>query len=725
MTKNKTYTLAEDILEVLNKAYGAPYTFRQIYSRLKYTKVKNPKDLIPVLDQLAEKDKIHKIGRSKYAAKLDIAYITGRVDMKRTGEAYIIPDSFSEDVLVESGMQNRALHGDLVKVALLGKRGKKIKGEIVEIIERTKNQYAGILKVHRDFAFLVTDDRKMHKDIFIPMNKKFQKEWDGMKAIVEISDWPAEAKNPFGEVVKILGKPGENETEMHAIVNEFGFETEFPDEVEKEAAAIPLSLSESEIKSRVDFRKVCTLTIDPETAKDFDDALSVRKLDAEWYEVAVHIADVSHYVPYQSEIDKEALKRGTSVYLVDRTIPMLPAVLSENLCSLVPGKDRPAFSAIFQINMTGKVKQVKFAKSVIHSHKRFSYESAQEVIDKQNGEYLEELNILNNISKSLRKKRFEDGSVNFDSQEFKFNLDENGKPLGIFVKERHDTNFLIEEFMLLANKYVAKFGFNQFENNKRPFVFRYHDKPNDIKLEEFKKFAAKWGYPIKTTSELTTKKSINELMDKIKGLPEEGILSQLAIRSMAKAAYTPNFSSHFGLGFEYYTHFTSPIRRYPDLVVHRMLQEHLSNSKKYTYADILEVETLCKKSSTMEQKAADAERASIKYKQAEWMKDKIGETHEGVITGITDWGIFVELKENKCEGLVKLSSIKDDMYDYDENNMCLVGRYYFRKLSLGDSVKVKIKDANPLSRTIDFSWIDGGNRIVPQQYKPFKNKKRK
>jgi ribonuclease R len=699
--KDKTQLISNEIIAVLSQLYGAPLTYRQIASRIKQHSFKNPKDYIPLLEQLVKQHVIQKSGRNKYHKPYTSAEIIGRIDIKKTGEGVVYAEHFPEEIIVESGMQNRALQGDLVKVDILAKKGKRVKGEVVKIIERNKSHYAGKLQVYKDIVFLVTDDRKMHKDIFIINHPANLKDWHGKKALVKIIDWPDGAKNPIGEVTKILGNPGENDTEMNAIVTEFGFLTDFPENVLAEADSLPEQLNEKDIKQRVDMRKTTTFTIDPLTAKDFDDALSFRTISDDLFEIGIHIADVSHYVKPGTALDIEAFKRGTSVYLVDRTIPMLPPKLSENLCSLLPNADRPAMSAIFQIDSGAKVKKVTFHKTIIHSIKRFTYEEAQEVLDQKIPHPLfHELQTLNHIARKLRNKRFNEGSMSFESREFYFELDDKGKPTGIKVKERSDSHFLVEEFMLLANKYVAAHGQKLFENNKHPFVFRFHDQPNEVKLDEFKSFAQKWGYNLKTQIPQQVKKSINDLLHKVKGKPEEGVLSQLAIRTMAKATYTPYQSSHFGLGFTTYTHFTSPIRRYPDLMVHRMLFDSLQHKKPETH--ISEIEAQCKHSSSMEQKASEAERASIKYKQAEWMQQSIGKSFEGIITGVTDWGIFVEINENKCEGLVKLSWLKDDMYDLDEYHMQLVGRYYNKKYALGDPVIVKVKEANPLSRTIDF-----------------------
>jgi len=726
MQTEKNTKLRTDILAILDKLYGAPLTYRQIAARVNPgSGFKNLKDYIPFLQQMSNEGLLQQIGRNKFCKPFKSKNIIGRIDIKKTGEGYVTSDAFPEDIVIESGLQNKALQGDTVEVAILAKKGTRVKGEVVNIIERNKTKYAGILKVYKDFAFLITDDRKMHKDIFIPKNKDFKEEWDGQKALVAITDWPKDAKNPFGKVEKILGKPGANETEMNAIVTEFGFVSDFPNDVLLAAEKLPNELSLEEIKSRLDWRKVPTFTIDPETAKDFDDALSIRIIGKDLYEVGIHIADVSHYVKAGDIIDKEAFNRATSVYLVDRTIPMLPPKLSENLCSLMPNVDRPAFSAIFHLDANAKVKKVKFAKSVIHSIKRFSYESAQLVLDSNEGPLLDELKIAHDLGMKLRERRYKDGSMLFESTEFSFQLDENGKPLGIKTKVRGATHFLIEEFMLLANKHVAMFGHAQFEQFKTPFLFRYHDKPNDLKIEDFKNFAAKWGYQIKNQSESVLKKTINETLEKAMNKPEMGVISQLAIRSMAKATYTPFQTSHFGLGFSHYTHFTSPIRRYPDLLVHRILFEHLQKGKKnYSYTDIYELEHLCKHSSSMEQKASEAERASVKYKQAEWMTENIGKEFNAVITGVTDWGIFAEIVENKCEGLIKLSSLKDDMYDLTDNAMQLVGRYYFKKHSLGDLLTIRVKEASPLARTIDFVMVQNlsGGHAKLNNNKPLSKK---
>lgn len=708
MKNEKNTLLQNEVLDILERLYGAPLTYRQIAARVsKKVGFKNAKDYIPLLQKMATDGLLQQLGRGKFAKPFESKNIIGKIDIKKTGEGYVSSDAFPEDIIVESGLQNKALQGDTVEIAILAKKGKRVKGEVIKVLERNKSKYAGILKVYKDFAFLITDDRKMHKDIFISKTKDFKEEWDGQKALVSITDWPKDAKNPFGKVEKILGKPGVNETEMNAIVTEFGFVTEFPTDVMMAAEKLPDFLNNEEIKQRLDWRKIPTFTIDPESAKDFDDAISIRVIGKDLFELGVHIADVSHYVKAGDLIDKEAFNRATSVYLVDRTIPMLPPKLSENLCSLMPNVDRPAFSAIFHIDSNGKVKKVKFAKTVIHSIMRFSYESAQKVLDTQSGPLLEELNIAHTLGMKLREKRYKEGSMLFESTEFSFQLDNQGKPLGIKVKERGDTHFLIEEFMLLANKHVAMFGHTHFEQSKIPFLFRFHDKPNDLKIDDFKNFASKWGYQIKNQNEAVLKKSINETLIKVAGKAEEGILSQLAIRSMAKATYTPYQTSHFGLGFTHYTHFTSPIRRYPDLLVHRILFEHLQKGKKtFTYSDSRDLEQMCKHSSSMEQKASEAERASVKYKQAEWMSDYVGKDFEAVITGVTDWGIFAEIIENKCEGLIKLSSLKDDMYDLDENAMQLVGRYYFKKHALGDKLIIRVKEANPLARTIDFYMVE-------------------
>lgn len=698
-----------EIIKVLRKAWGKPCNPKQIVNKLNIPYKLSTNDLAPILEKMVKEDKIQTTDKFRYYLPIDRRTFTGKVFMRRNGEALVECEDFPENIIVESGMQKQALHLDTVRVSLLAKKGATYKGEIVEILERFKMQYSGIIKVHKDYAFLIPDDRKMNKDIFIPRITDEIRNSTGKKVLVEITDWPADAKSPFGKVIKVLGEPGDNNTEMHAIVSEFGFETEFPEKVLAEAAALSDTLSKEDLKHREDFRNTLTVTIDPETAKDFDDAISFKTLPNGNYELGVHIADVSHYVKPGTALDDEAQKRATSVYLVDRTIPMLPKRISEDLCSLVPNQDRPAFSVIFEMDKQAKVISSRFAKTVIHSDKRMAYEDAQKAIENDSEPLSKEIKELNRLAMILRENRFKEGAVNFESTEYRFKLDETGKPIELTIKERKEANKMIEEFMLLANRTVAKHGFKTYEkyNKTYPFVFRFHDEPNPLKIEEFKKFAFRWGYQVKTDSVTQVRKSINELTAKLEGKAEGDIIMQMAIRSMAKATYTPYFPKHFGLAFDFYTHFTSPIRRYPDLLVHRILFEQVSGQQngKKEYGEVKHLEMLCKQSSSMEQKASEAERASIKYKQAEFMKQHIGETFDAVITGITEFGIFAEIIQTRCEGLIRLSSMKDDMYDLNENKLSLKGRYHSREYRMGDHIKATVKEANPLARTIDLEMF--------------------
>jgi ribonuclease R len=551
----------------------------------------------------------------------------------------------------------------------------------------------------------------MYADIFIPLNK-LNKAKNGDKAIAVLTSWNSEDKNPFGEITQILGKPGEHETEMHAIIAEFGFATKFPPEVEKDAEKIPVTITKEEIAKRKDFRKTLTFTIDPEDAKDFDDAISFKKITDGEYEIGVHIADVSHYVVPGTKLDDEALNRATSVYLVDRTIPMLPEKLSNGVCSLRPNEEKLTFSAVFTMNDNGDILNHWLGKTVIYSDRRFAYEEAQERIESGEGDLAAEINILNGIAKKLKEKRFKNGAVNFETEEVKFKLDENFKPVGIYKKVRKDAHKLIEEFMLLANRTVAEDVFNMGKGDKKKtFVYRVHEHPSDEKLKVFSNFANRFGYRIQTTSAKAIAQSFNDLLLEVEGKPEQNIIQQMAVRSMMKAYYTTKKTSHYGLAFDFYTHFTSPIRRYPDLMAHRLLELYLHKGKS---ADEAIYEEMCKQSSAMEIQAADAERASIRYKQVEYIKDFIGHEFTGIISGVTEWGMFVEITDYKCEGLIRISNLADDFYDYDENNQWIIGRRTHKKYQLGDQVQVVVKGADTVKRQVDLD-IAGNAEIVKYQ----------
>ena len=598
-----------------------------------------------------------------------------------------------------------ALNGDRVSVTIAARRrGAEPEAEVVEIIERKPQVFIGTLKVDKHFAYLLTDSKYLASDIFIPKSKLKGGE-TGDKAVVRITEWTDDTKNPKGEVVDILGKKGENDAEINAIMAEFGLPYIYPESVDKAAKRIDAGITPEVVAQRLDMRDVTTITIDPKDAKDFDDALSIRRLkDGKW-EIGVHIADVTHYVKPDTIIDKEAQKRATSVYLVDRVVPMLPEHLSNGICSLRPDEDKLTFSCIFKMDDNGKVLDSNITRTVTRSNRRFSYEEAQEVIETGKGDYAEELTTLDRLAKILRKERYEEGSVEFDRMEVRFDIDENGHPTGVYFKESKDANKLIEEFMLLANKTVAQaIGMPQGKKKPKAFVYRVHDMPDPGKLSDLSTLSRTFGYKVKSSgSPREVNKSINRMLADVKGKGEENFLSTLAIRSMAKAIYTTTNIGHYGLGFDYYTHFTSPIRRYPDMMVHRLLEKYLAGGRT---VNAEKLEMLCKHSSDMEQLAANAERASIKYKQVEYMNDHLGEEYEGVISGVTEWGLYVEINENKCEGLVPVRDLADDFYDLDEKNYCLVGRRHNHRYRLGDNIKVRVARANLDKKQLDFAIVD-------------------
>ena len=732
--------LTNTILSILKKEKNKTFNYKQIAAILGVNDASSRNQIIKTLAKLAVNEEIIQVDRGRFKAVINTEYHVGILDMSARGSGYIICDDFDEDVFIASNNINRALNGDEVEFYVYKRRKRgKMEGEITNIIKRAKSEYVGVIQIQKNnnYAFVVPDSNSMYKDIFVPINKTFKAE-DGDKVLVSLEDWPEKADSPYGKVIKVLGKPGDHNTEIHSILAEYGLPYEFPYNVEQFANTLDTSITKEEIAKRRDMRKDLTFTIDPKDAKDFDDALSFKILDNGLFEIGIHIADVSHYLEEGTILDDEAYQRATSVYLVDRVVPMLPEILSNKACSLRPHEEKYTFSTVFKINDKAEVKDQWFGRTVTYSDARFAYEEAQAIIESNPNvtlsvvtersrsaveasqintqipqdvsltgktyntkpEIAEAILVLDRLAKIMRKKRMKHGAISFDKVEVKFNLDENNNPEGVFFKTSKEANKLIEEFMLLANKKVAEFIGKQ--SPKKTFVYRVHDEPDDSKLAALQNVVGRFGYKLNFKDRKSTTASLNSLLQDVVGKKEQNLVDTLTIRSMSKAEYTTHNIGHYGLAFDYYSHFTSPIRRYPDVMAHRLLQHYLEGGKSVNEEAF---EEKCQHSSNMENLATKAERDSIKYMQIRFMEDHKDQEFLGVISGVTDWGIYVEIIENKCEGMVSIRDIIDDHYAFDEQQYALVGRHTKNMYQLGDEVMVKVKNTDLVKKHLDFHLI--------------------
>ena len=699
-------TLVEMLVSLFNRNNDKMLSPKEIFKELGLTSTAARTLCVHILDDMVFDGYLIEPDFRRYTLAQGGTMMIGTFSRNKDGYNEFYPEDGSEPVIISERNSAHALTDDIVRVSLFAhRRGRGREGEVVEIVKRVHCTFVGELRVERHYAFLATESRLMPNDIFIPKDL-LKGGKNGDKAVVKLLEWPLDSRNPIGKVIDILGRSGDNDTEMNAILAEYGLPYKYPDAVEQAAAQIPAEIPADEIAARKDFRDVTTFTIDPDDAKDFDDALSVRKSGDGLWEIGVHIADVSHYVTEGGIIDKEAFKRATSIYLVDRTIPMLPEKLCNDLCSLRPDEEKLAYSVIFKMNEKAEVKDFEIARTVIKSNRRFCYDEVQQIILDGKGEYYEEIELLNRLAQTMRKKRFQTGAIDFQQAQVHFRLDEKGKPLSVYFSESNESHQLIEEFMLLANRTVAeKIGAKKPGNTPKTFVYRIHDEPNPEKLSMLSKFVSKLGYKMRSASGRTTSASaLNGLLKDVHGSKEQNVIEQISLRAMQKARYSTGNIGHYGLAFRYYTHFTSPIRRYPDLLVHRLLHRYLTlNARTVSQS---KYEDLCEHCSAQEQVAANAERASIKYKQVEFMSEHIGEEYDAVISGVTEWGLYAEINENKCEGMIPMRTLQDDYYEFDEANYCIIGRRRHRKFTIGDAVRIRIVRANLDRKQLDFELVE-------------------
>jgi ribonuclease R/exosome complex exonuclease DIS3/RRP44 len=725
---NVVKDITKNIFKILNEDSSKSYNYKQVAAKLKISDTDGKNQIIQKLAELTATKKVLEVERGKFKINADRKYSIGTLDITSNGNGYFISDDYEDDIFIPNNNLGKGLHQDTVKAYVYKIRsGKKMEADVVEILERAKTEFVGVLQKNKNFGFVVPDNNKMYADIFISENKMNGAE-HGDKVQAKIIDWPKNSKNPFGKITTVLGKPGDHNTEMHSILLEYDLPYEFELEVEKEAENLSIDITKEEISKRRDMRKDLTFTIDPKDAKDFDDALSFTKLENGNYEVGIHIADVSHYLEPKTILDDEAYKRATSVYLVDRVVPMLPEMLSNGVCSLRPHEEKLTFSTVFEINKKAEIIKEWFGRTVTYSDQRFAYEEAQSIIEncvisdtiqpykmpeaisitdkayEVTKEVVEATLKLDELAKILRKKRMKQGAISFDRVEVKFNLDEEANPVGVFFKESKDANKLIEEFMLLANRKVAEYiGFSKGKATNRTFIYRVHDEPNDEKLASLQNMVRKFGYKINTDTKETTSESLNQLLSDVHGKAESNMIETLTIRTMSKAVYTTQNIGHYGLAFDYYSHFTSPIRRYPDVMTHRLLQHYLDGGDT-PKAD--KFEEKCKHSSNREELASKAERSSIKYMQVKYMQDHKDEVFDGVITGTTEWGIYVEISSNKCEGMVRIRDIKSDFYVFDDKQHAIIGQSSKKMYQLGDEVKIQVKKADLERKHLDFNLIE-------------------